>query len=511
MLLSDAARIGHARRWPAALTAPIILALLAPLIVHVRTAWSIVQTWNSSDTYAHGYAIVPISAWLVWRRRAVFEVLAPALWPPALLLLILAGAGWLLARLGQVQVVMQYAFAAMFPLAVLALLGRQLARALAFPLVFLLLAVPFGDVFIAPLIEFTATFTVWALQLTGIPVLRSGTRFELPTGHWSVVEACSGVRYLISSFTIGCLYAYLTYRSALRRGLFVLISILLPILANGVRAYAIVMIGHASDMALATGVDHLLYGWLFFGMVMLAMFSIGSYWREDGQPHTLPQPDGAGRADPRAIWRMAIAVVAVCAFWPALAAYGDRAAFNRTPPTLAPLASGWDRAPPFTAWAPGFARADAAFRATYRQREMAPVAFTILYYRNQTGKKALITSTNRLVHEKDPYQLLDTGVRDERADGRHIAVRESAIEGPDGQFLVWHWYWVDGHAVSNPYAAKLLQVRARLRLQSDDGAAIIVSAPYTEPDRQPARDALRAFLDAHLAALDGALATTRSR
>ncbi len=107
---------------------------------------------------------------------------------------------------------MQYAFVAMFPIVALAMLGPRLAGALAFPLLFLLLAVPFGEVFIAPLINLTADFTVWAVQATGIPVLRNGTRFDLPTGRWSVVEACSGVRYLISSVTLGCLYAYLTYR-----------------------------------------------------------------------------------------------------------------------------------------------------------------------------------------------------------------------------------------------------------------------------------------------------------
>jgi hypothetical protein len=54
-----------------------------------------------------------------------------------------------------------------------------------------------------------------------------------------------------------------------------------PVIANGLRAYMIVMIGHLSGMALATGVDHLIYGWLFFGLVMFIMFWIGSYWRED--------------------------------------------------------------------------------------------------------------------------------------------------------------------------------------------------------------------------------------
>ena len=216
MLLNDTAGLRHGgqgRALPAGARFLIALAFLAPFAFYFATAKSIVDVWNSSETFAHGYIILPISLWLVWRRRANFSALPPSPWWPAVGLLLLVGAGWMLARMGEVQVVAQYAFVAMFPVIALAMFGRRLAWSLAFPLLFLLFAVPFGEIFIAPLIEFTANFTVWAVQATGIPVLRNGTRFELPTGSWSVVEACSGVRYLISSVTIGCLYAYLTYRS----------------------------------------------------------------------------------------------------------------------------------------------------------------------------------------------------------------------------------------------------------------------------------------------------------
>ena len=99
-----------------------------------------------------------------------------------------------------------------------------------------------------------------------------------------MVEACSGLRYLIASLTLGFLYAYLTYRSLARRAIFVAVSVIVPIVANWLRAYMIVMIGHLSGMQYAVGVDHLIYGWLFFGVVMLILFWIGSIWREDLAP-----------------------------------------------------------------------------------------------------------------------------------------------------------------------------------------------------------------------------------
>ena len=131
--------------------------------------------------------------------------------PNLLALLVLGGLGfcWLLATLASVQVFEQFFLIAMIPAAVWAILGNRMVWALAFPLAYLLLAVPFGDALILPLIDFTADFTVTALQLTGIPVYREGSFFSIPSGNWSVVEACSGLRYLIASFTLGTLYAYL--------------------------------------------------------------------------------------------------------------------------------------------------------------------------------------------------------------------------------------------------------------------------------------------------------------
>ncbi|WP_426194744.1 exosortase A [Massilia sp. DWR3-1-1] len=280
---------------------PLLVPLLALFALYATTAQSIVSIWNSSDTFTHGYIILPISIWLIWRRRGNFFAYPPTPCWPAVAGLALLGAGWLAARQADVQVVAQYAFVMMFPVAALALFGVRLARSFTFPLLFLLFAVPFGDVFIDPLINFTADFTVAAIRLTGIPLLRNGTRFEIPTGSWSVVTACSGVRYLISSVTIGCLYAYLTYSSTRKRLICIALAIIVPIIANGLRAYMIVMIGHLSGMELATGVDHLVYGWLFFGLVMFIMFWIGNRWREDEAVAPVPVERGAAGACCR--WR----------------------------------------------------------------------------------------------------------------------------------------------------------------------------------------------------------------
>lgn len=502
-------------RMPAASVIALALALLAPFLLYWSTAASMVAIWNSSETFAHGYVILPISLGLIWRQRAWFARLPARPWWPGLVLLAGAGAAWLAGRMGDVQVVMQYAFVAMFPLAALTLLGPRLASKFTFPLLFLLFAVPFGEIFVGPLINYTADFTVWAVQATGIPVLRNGTRFELPTGSWSVVEACSGIRYLISSITLGCLYAYLTYRSNTRRAVFIGLSIVVPIVANWLRAYGIVMIGHSSGMELATGVDHLVYGWLFFGVIMFIMFWIGSYWREDEQPSASPAPApvsaSAGAGGAGALIPMAVATVVVAAMWPAFAVVNERANHNPQPVALAEPGVAWPQTAGFPDWELDYMEPDARIRRVYQAPDGRPVQLQLLYYRNQSKQKGLISSINRLANPKASYHEISTTVRTERAGGGSLALRESLMHGPAGPLLVWHVLWVDGDYTTSNVAGKLRQAQGKLQFHGDDGALVAIAAPFAGATAEATRVTLRSFLDRHFGAVDSTLTQARAR
>jgi len=497
-----------ARSLGSARIALIVLAILAPLVFYFSTAQSIVSMWTHSETFAHGYVVVPISLWLAWRQRKVLRTLPLEPWWPALGLMALAGLGWLVASLGEVPVVRQYALVTMIPLAVLALCGRRFAAALTFPLLFLLFAVPFGEVFVAPLIDFTANFTVAALRMTGIPVLRNGPTFEIPTGQWSVVEACSGLRYLISSITLGCLYAYLSYRSPVRRALFIGVSVVVPIIANGLRAYMIVMIGHLSGMTLAVGVDHIIYGWLFFGLVMFLMFSIGRLWQEDEAEPAAAAPNALpfAPAPQAAFARMSIAFIALAALWPALSILNARLTALPQPSHLAPIALRWQEAPAFTSWHPGFADPDARLDKTVADGA-ARVALSVLYYRNEAGGNPLISSVNQLAFGQKHVIELGTVRRDITIGGRTFSVLETTMTSPDGDLLSWHWLRVAGHETTSAFLGKLWQAQARLTLHPADGAAVIATTPLAD-GKDAARAHLRAFLESNLAPIDAALAAT---
>jgi exosortase A len=457
-----------------------------------------VSIWLRSDTFAHGFVIVPISAWLIWRRRhdlAVIEIRPSFL---ALLALALAGFGWLLGELAGVGAAQQFCLVTMISLMVWAIAGYKVVAALAFPLFFLLFAVPFGEFLEPPMMEQTANFTVAALRATGIPVYREGLFFTIPTGNWSIVEACSGLRYLIASVTVGFLYAYLTYHSLARRAAFVAASILVPIVANWLRAYMIVMIGHLSNMKYAAGVDHVIYGWLFFGLVMLLLFWVGSFWRED-MDSAMPVPDRAvqaatGGSSPAATVAATIAVAAIAAIWPVAAAKLLDAGDGRSPALHAPEgAGGWRQASgPLTTWTPNFQKSRAAFNQAY-DGNTSRAGIYIGYYRNQQPGAQLISSQNELVSTRNPYwKLIAESDRDLKIGSAEIPAVQTILRGPATKLLVWRWYWVDGRYVVNPYWAKVLHAKARLFGRGDDGAVIIIFTPYAE-ELRPAERTLRDF------------------
>lgn len=488
-----------------------ITAVIALLLLFYQTTLSTVAIWYRSETFAHGFLIFPISAFLIWSRREEIALLTPQPDLRGLPVLLLFGFVWLLAYLARVLVVQQYVLVAMIQMLVWIILGLRVTRALTFPLGFLFFAVPVGEFLIPPLMDFTANFTVAALQLTGIPVYREGTFFTIPSGQWSVVEGCSGLRYLIASVTLGCLYAYLTYRSTKRRIIFTILSLIVPVIANGLRAYMIVMIAHLSDMKLALGVDHLIYGWVFFGLVMLLLFWIGAFWRED-----LPQAQGDKPAAmpvntaPIPVRRIALttlAAVATAAVWPGYAAYLKSHVPLPVPIRLeAPAAAnGWRADPaPLSDWQPDYKGGDASLTQTYRKGSKA-VSLYIAYYPHQHEGAELVTSTNVIVRQKHPvWNNVGESKRAVAVGSQPLQIVQTKLRSPTLRLLVWNWNCIGDISTVNAYYAKMLEAKARLLGRRDDAAAIILSSPY-DGDMESAAAVLQEFIGDMLPAIETSL------
>ncbi len=245
--------------------------------------------WSRSDTFAHGYFILPISLWLLWRDKEILLAsAAQPTWLPIPLLAISLFVG-LFSYAADINVLVQLSAVTSLIFLLWSLVGHKLAWRYKFPLSYLIFAVPMGENLIPWLQDVTAWFTVFFLKLNGIPVFVDGLYIQIPTGMFEVAVACSGIRYLIASLAVGTLYAYLTYNKTHKQLIFFIFALCLPILANGIRAYGIVAIAYYSDMKYATGADHLIYGWVFFGLIIMLMFWIGGFFadkqiREEVEP-----------------------------------------------------------------------------------------------------------------------------------------------------------------------------------------------------------------------------------
>ena len=475
------------------------------LVLFNQTAWSMISIWWRSETFAHCFLILPIVIWLIWDRRRFLRGITPK--PEYRVLILLLGAGflWLLGYLVDALVVQQIALVALIIFSIWIILGNQLTWAMAFPLLFLFFSVPMGENLVPNLMEITATFTVWMIELTGIPVYREGFYISLPTGDWSVVRDCSGVRYLIASVVLGSLFAYITYQSLLKRSLFILASILVPIFANGMRAYIIVMLGHFSDMKLATGVDHLIYGWIFFGAVIFILFSIGSIWRDNNPQRSYSENDK--RKVPvnlgMAIKAGAV-ILLVTAIWPLLAYSLDQ---QQTPkPTIAlqaPSGEGlWDiTTVEVWDWKPRINGANEEIVQLYSQQERSVSLYIGQYFAQKQG--AELVSDHDLLVDKDnrKWRITSSDKTTIRLKGEKVKVDQATIKGLNTELLVWHWYRLGDRYTANPYIAKLLEALARLTFSRHDAAKLIV-ATQIKDEKKSATDTLQGFLDVMLPKLE---------
>ncbi len=487
---------------------------IALLLIYWPTAYSIYVIWERSGTFAHGFVVIPITLWLIWRDRETLHTIPARPLILAVAAVAAAGFAWLVAQISTVPSASQFALLFMVQLSVVAILGLPITRRLVFPLAFLFFAVPFGEFLMPWLIERTADATVALLKLSQVPVYREGDHFQIPSGSWSVVEACSGLRYLVASLMAGTLFAYLRYRSFKRRLMFVAASIAVPLVANWLRAYGIVLLGHLSNNRFGAGLDHLIYGWVFFGFVMALLFWIGSFWEE-------PAPAAPSGSSPNAFasktpaagarWIVitGLLCVLVSAVWPPLLRHLEAGA-SASSPVLRPAeaANGWSVATEqITNWRPSFS--PAAELVQQFTKNGRSVGVYIVYYRNQSGSSRLVSTENTLVLSNDPnWKMVRRSDEVQTMPPTPMRVRAAWVIGQGQRLAVREWFWVDGRYTGSLPVAAALVLGAKLAGRGDDSAAVITYTPLT--DGQSASDViLDSFASDMLPSLSRALETAR--
>ncbi|MGH7119429.1 MAG: exosortase A [Acetobacteraceae bacterium] len=307
------------RAWPVLAVGVVVLGI----VFHTEIAAAI-TVWLESTAYNHCFLILPMAAFLAWQRR---ERLGGVTLKPTLLALpagLLLGVLWFLTdRLGIMEG-RQLAAMAFVQLLFISVLGFELYGTMATPLLYLFFLVPFGGFLVPALQSFTTHFVVHGLDLLGIPNYSVGNDIEIPEGVFRIAEACAGLRFLIAATAFSVFYSCIIYRNLGRRVLFIAIALFVPVIANGLRALGIVWLGHALGSATAAATDHVLYGYLFFSIVLFLLILLGLIFRQD-QTHGEVRGKLAPVGPARGLVPAALAIV-LAALFPVLAGTIDRAA-----------------------------------------------------------------------------------------------------------------------------------------------------------------------------------------
>jgi len=479
-----------ARAWRLHLAA-LAAAAAAILLLFARDVLDMTTLWWTSTTFNHCVLVVPIIAWLVWQRLPDLKALAPRAWAPGLVLAAAGAAAWLLGDAGNVALLRHFGLVLMLQGTAIACLGKAVARGIAFPIFYALFLVPFGEELVSPLQTLTAKMSMALLALTGVPAHIEGIFISTPSGLFRVAEACSGVRFLVAMAALSALAANLCFRSWSRRLLFVAFALAVSVLANGVRAFGTIYIAWRTDNEVAVGIDHLVYGWVFFAIVIALI--VAAAWRFFDRapnarwfdPADLQAPGAAPGPAARVaqVAAIAVALAAVAPLWSgAVAAAGTRA----VPDSPLPDVAGWTRLPAASDWQPHFVGADRVRQARYRNSAGQQVDLAIIVFARQSDGRELVGYGQGASDEDGAWSW--TGEAPAPADGKaerigsHGKVREVAS-----------FYRVGEIVTGSSTRVKLETIRVRLLGGPQRAVAVLVAAEAPADGLSP-RPAIDAFL-----------------
>ena len=460
------------------------------LLLFARDVADMMAMWWTASTFQHCLFVPFLIGWLVQQRLPGLRQLIPQAWALGLAWLGLGAFVWLLGDAAGVALFRQGGVVVMLQGAVMTLLGPVVSRALAFPLFYAFFMVPFGEEIVPALQLLTAHLSMVMLGLAGVPAHMEGVFITTSGGYFKVAEACSGAKFVIAMAAYGVLVANVCFRRWSRRILFVAAALALSILANGVRAFATIMVAQARGIDAAKDFDHVVFGWVFFGIVIALVMAAAwpffdrkptdPWFDPDAMPPPLRRPMALGYAVPAAI-----ALAALAPVWSSLSAARQVALPEAM---LLPNVPGWTRsaAPQAYGWAPRFAGADRFLMGRYANAQGQVVDLAIAVYARQSEGRELVGFGQGAVPPESQWAWTQPIPAPANARGERITAPGPVVRD------VMTFYRVGGVLTGSATQVKLATLKSRLLGGDQRAVAILISAE--EREGQPARDAMASFL-----------------
>jgi exosortase A len=462
-------------RWPL-----FLLAILATVIFYWPTVAVILNRWTSDPTYSHGWLVLVISCWLVWRcwRRGELDDTRPSAW--GLVPVLGAGLIWLLARAASIHVLQQLAVVTMMLGVAWALFGWRGFLALLVPIGVLYAVMPAWD-YLRPLLQdITVQVTgVW-LDALGVAAFIQGQRVSIAAGSFIIVEGCSGLHFTMAAAALGTIQAYLYIERRWAQALLVAAALAVALLANWIRVVAVIYAGHVTDMQSFLIGDHYYFGWIVFMLMMVPVFVLGRRLETPAAPRLRPAPHAAGLAPGLAL----PAATLIAVMLPALAWWAITTASPPTgpEPVLPARVGTWsldgDAARDWQPLQPGAAVALGG-RYTDGRRELDA---WVVYYPRQSGGRQLVGYGSGVARPDDG-----------RLSGAGAGPGELTLRSPWGaERLIRYRYEVAGRVTASRGRAKLYQALGNLGGRPD-AYGLMISARCSGDACSEARRALQDF------------------
>ncbi|MBK7162850.1 MAG: exosortase A [Sphingomonadales bacterium] len=462
----------------------------AMLALFWRDAADMAAIWWNSSTFNHCLLIIPILWWLVDQRKAELAKLEPRPWALPLLWIAAAAFGWLLGDAAGVAFARHAGLVMLLQGSVALLLGSAVTRGLLFPLFYMFFLVPFGEEFVPALQTITADMCMWLLGLTGIPAHIDGIYIATPTALFRVAEACSGVKFLVAMVALGALVSNLCFKSWPRRIVFMAASIVIPIIANGLRAFATIYVAHHGNLDFAASFDHVVFGWVFFGIVIALVMAAG--WPFFDRAADAQVIDADRLKQFTGLPMKPVATIAALAAIVLLPVGWSTYLANRASPVPAqidlPEVEGWTRVDyrPTHPWRPHFAKSNHMLLGRYRDAQGQEVDLYAAVYDRQSEGRELVSFGQGAAGGTSAWSWIEgcdapTNARCERIGTKDQLHRE-----------VISFYRVNGTTSGSGSAIKLATLKAKLLGGNQRAVAILVSAE--QKGRENPRPAIDSFL-----------------
>jgi len=265
---------------------PLLITLGLSFILVYFPVWKgLVLTWYGSDDYSHGFFIVPVIIYSLWQKKEELVRLPLHSSRFGLVLLFISLILYILATYAEIKTGAALAMIVSIVGVVLFLYGFALFREIFFILLFLLFMIPVpAQIYSAmttPLQLIVSQISVWFVMLFGLPIFREGNVIHLPEHTLEMVQACSGLRSLMSLLTLSVIISYFTLRSNWLRLFLLFSAIPAAIIVNIIRVMIMILAFHYFDLDLTQGTVHTIFGTIVFTLAIALVFLVKgvlSFW-----------------------------------------------------------------------------------------------------------------------------------------------------------------------------------------------------------------------------------------